>query len=124
MLLTLSCTSSSTACHILSFAVDTTIVGLMVTEHNMYREEVQQLVDWCKDINLSLNFWRTKEIVDFRRPSGDHSPLRFTEAAVKRVKSTPGQPTPAYWLREPSRLSLLQGDHRKRPYHLDHRLVR
>ncbi|KAI4898625.1 hypothetical protein NFI96_006403 [Prochilodus magdalenae] len=54
-----------------------------------YREEVQQLTDWCRTNNLSLNVDKTKEmVVDFRRARRDHSPLHIDGSTVEIVKST------------------------------------
>lgn len=58
-------------------------------DESVYREEVYQLVVWCRDNNLSLNVDKTKEmIVDFRRTQADHSPLHINGTTVDRVRSS------------------------------------
>ncbi|KAI4884853.1 hypothetical protein NFI96_009066 [Prochilodus magdalenae] len=76
--------------HIIKFADDTTVVGLISkNDESAYREEVQQLTDWCRTNNLSLNVDKTKEmVVDFRRTRRDHSPLHIDGSTVEIVKST------------------------------------
>lgn len=55
-----------------------------------YREEVNQLVIWCDNNNLSLNVSKTKEVtVDFRRKLTVHNPLKITGSTVlELVRST------------------------------------
>ncbi|KAK3539814.1 hypothetical protein QTP70_013300 [Hemibagrus guttatus] len=76
--------------HIVKFADDTTVVGLISKNDELaYREEVQSLTAWCKANSLSLNVDKTKEmVVDFRRAQSDHSPLFIDGSAVEIVKST------------------------------------
>ncbi|KAI4883835.1 hypothetical protein NFI96_020724 [Prochilodus magdalenae] len=76
--------------HIIKFADDTTVVALISkNDESAYREEVQQLTDWCRTNNLSLNVDKTKEmVVDFRRTRRDHSPLHIDGSTVEIVKST------------------------------------
>ncbi|KAI4895175.1 hypothetical protein NFI96_005325 [Prochilodus magdalenae] len=76
--------------HIIKFADDTTVVGLISkNDESAYREEVQRLTDWCRTNNLSLNVDKTKEmVVDFRRTRRDHSPLNIDGSTVEIVKST------------------------------------
>ncbi|XP_072887126.1 mitochondrial import receptor subunit TOM40 homolog isoform X4 [Hemitrygon akajei] len=72
--------------HIIKFADDTTVVGLISkNDESAYREEVQQLMDWCRANNLSLNVNKTnKMVVDFRRAQSDHSPLNVNGSLVDR----------------------------------------
>ena len=43
------------------FADDTTVLGLITeNDETVYREEVRDLIVWCKDNNLSLNMIKTK----------------------------------------------------------------
>ncbi|KAK3573094.1 hypothetical protein QTP86_013015 [Hemibagrus guttatus] len=59
------------------------------TTESAYREEMQQLIAWCKDNNLSLNIDKTKEmVVDFRRAQSDHSPLIIDGSPVEIIKRT------------------------------------
>ena len=65
------CTHDCMARHdsntIITFADDTTVVGL-INDKTAYSEEVRDLVMWCQDNNLSLNVIKTKEmIVDYRK---------------------------------------------------------
>ncbi len=75
-LLTHDCTAKFSSNHIIKFADDTTVVGLISNnDETHYREEVAQLAEWCGVNNLSLNVEKTKEVVmDFRRNSVDHPP--------------------------------------------------
>ncbi|KAI4903886.1 hypothetical protein NFI96_004962 [Prochilodus magdalenae] len=76
--------------HIIKFAEDTTVEGLISkNDESAYRKEVQRLTDWCRTNNLSLNVDKTKEmVVDFRRTRRDHSPLHIDGSTVEIVKST------------------------------------
>lgn len=47
-----------------SYSDDTTVVGLIRNnDHHAYREEVEQLVNWCGRNDLILNVDKTKEII-------------------------------------------------------------
>ncbi|KAK3509707.1 hypothetical protein QTP70_008446 [Hemibagrus guttatus] len=89
-LLTHDCAAMLSFNHIIKFADDTTVVGLISkNDESAYREEVQRLTAWCKDNNLSLNVEKTKEmVVDFRRAQSDHCPLNIDGSNVEIVKST------------------------------------
>ncbi len=89
-LLTHDCTAKFSSNHIIKFADDTTVVGLISNnDETHYREEVAQLAEWCGTNNLSLNVGKTKEVVlDFRRNSVDHPPLTINSSTVERVSST------------------------------------
>ncbi len=90
-LLTHDCTAKFSSNHIIKFADDTTVVGLISNnDETHYREEVAQLAEWCGANNLSLNVKKTKEVVmDFRRRnSTDHPPLTIDSSTVERVSST------------------------------------
>ncbi len=89
-LLTHDCTAKFSSNHIIKFADDTTVVGLISNnDETHYREEVAQLAEWCGTNNLSLNVGKTKEVVlDFRRNSVDHPPLTIDSSTVERVSST------------------------------------
>ncbi len=79
-LLTHDCTDKFSSNHIIKFADDTTVVGLISNnDETHYREEVAQLAEWC-----------SKEVVlDFRRRnSTDHPPLTIDSSTVERVSST------------------------------------
>ncbi len=89
-LLTHDCTAKFSSNHIIKFADDTTVVGLISNnDETHYREEVAQLAEWCGTNNLSLNVGKAKEVVlDFRRNSVDHPPLTIDSQTVERVSST------------------------------------
>ncbi|KAF7661151.1 hypothetical protein LDENG_00267420, partial [Lucifuga dentata] len=75
----LNCVARSTSNHIIKYADDTTVVGLIRNDDDRaYREEVEQLVNWCSRNNLLLNVDKTKEIiVDFRKKQPSHTPLHI-----------------------------------------------
>ncbi len=54
-LLTHDCTAKSSSNHIIKFADDTTVVGLIRNNDETHREEVAQLAEWCGANNLSPN---------------------------------------------------------------------
>ncbi|KAK1796807.1 hypothetical protein P4O66_000875 [Electrophorus voltai] len=88
-LLTHDCAAMHSSNHIIKFADNTTVVGL-INKHNesAYREEVRELVSWCKVNNLYLNVDKTKEmVVDFRRARRDHSPLAINGSSMEIVKN-------------------------------------
>ncbi len=89
-LLTHDCTAKFSYNHIIKFANDTSVVGLISNnDETHYREEVAQLAECCGANNLSLNVEKTKEVVmDFRRNSVDHPPLTIDSSTVERVSST------------------------------------
>ncbi|KAK3528228.1 hypothetical protein QTP86_027679 [Hemibagrus guttatus] len=89
-LLTHDCAAMHSSNHIIKFADDTTVVGLISkNDESAYREEVQRLTAWCKANNLFLNVEKTKEMVaDFRRAQSDHSPLNIDGSNMEIVKST------------------------------------
>ncbi len=74
MLLTHDCTAKFSSNHIIKFADDTSVVGLISNnDETHYREEVAYLAKWCGVNNPSLIVGKTKEVVmDFRRNSIDH----------------------------------------------------
>ncbi|KAI5089719.1 gastrula zinc finger protein XlCGF28.1-like [Silurus meridionalis] len=89
-LLTHDCAPRHRSNHVIKFADDSTVVGLISkNDESAYREEVQRLTAWCGANNLSLNVDKTKEmVVDFRRARSDHSPLIIDGYSVEIVKST------------------------------------
>ena len=54
-------------------------VGILWISNNdetEYRNETENLVNWCSNNNLSLNVNKAKEIViNFRKHSGEHVPV-------------------------------------------------
>ncbi len=75
--------------HIIQFAADTTVVGLVSNEDESTYREVNQLILWCDNNNLSLNVSKTKEItVDFMRKQMVHNPFTINGSTVDSVIST------------------------------------
>ncbi len=89
-LLTHVYTAKFSSNHIIKFADDTSVVGLISNnDETHYREEVAESAEWCGANNLSLNVSKTKEIViDFKQNSGDYPPLPIDSSTVERVSST------------------------------------
>ncbi len=87
VLLTHDCTAKFSSNHIIKFANDTSVVGLISNnDETHYREEVAQLAEWYGANNLSLNVSKTKEVgMDFRRDSGDHPSLTINSSTVERA---------------------------------------
>ena len=83
-----NCVAAHDSNHIIKFADDTTVVGLITdNDEAVYREEVRDLAVWCQDNNLSLNVSKTKElIVDYRKWRGEHAPIHIDGAIVERVE--------------------------------------
>eukprot|EP00061_Rhincodon_typus_P003092 g19253.t1 len=53
-----------------------------------YRREIESLVTWCNENNLSLNIGKTKElIIDFRNKEGEYTPIYKNRTEVERVKT-------------------------------------
>ncbi|KAK3549963.1 hypothetical protein QTP86_016837, partial [Hemibagrus guttatus] len=113
-LLTHDCAAIYSLNHIIRFANDMTVVGLISkNDESAYREEVQQLTAWCKANNLSLNVEKTKDmVVDSRRAQSGHSPLFIDGSSVEEdslvyiwQKTSPGHSTPAPSARKPSSIS-------------------
>lgn len=69
-LYTNDCTSGEPSVKLLKFVDDTTIIGLIKdSDKSAYRQEVEQLVQWCSQNHLELNPQKTVEMtVDFRSP--------------------------------------------------------
>lgn len=89
-LMTHDCGARYNSNHIIKFADDTTVVGLISNDDDSaYRDEVHQFINWCDTNNLHLNVNKTKEItVDFRRNHRSHPPLTIYGSVVESVEST------------------------------------
>ena len=89
-LLTHDCKPTFSANHIVKFADNTTVVGLISNNDETNYRKVNQLALWCQNNNLFLNVEKTKEIVvDFRRTHYQPPlPLTINGAAVEQVSST------------------------------------
>eukprot|EP00061_Rhincodon_typus_P009024 g32169.t1 len=74
---------------IYKFADDTTVVGrISNNDESKYRWEVEGLVTWYDENNLSLNISKTKElIINFRNKGGEHAPISINGPEVERMKS-------------------------------------
>eukprot|EP00061_Rhincodon_typus_P005269 g24571.t1 len=74
---------------IYKFADDTIVVGwISNNDKSKYRREIEGLVMWCNENNLSLNIGKTKElIIDFRKKGREHIPICINRTEVERVKS-------------------------------------
>ena len=67
ILYTNDCVSDKDSVHILKYADDTAILGLIRDDESQYRNSVETFVQYCEDNHLNLNVKKTKEIVfDFR----------------------------------------------------------
>lgn len=73
--MTNDCVGKSTTNHIIKYADDTTVVGL--------------IMDWCNTNNLLLNVGKSKEIIaDFRKSRPCHSLLHIDNTVVEAVEGT------------------------------------
>jgi len=73
---------------IFKFADDTTRVGrISYNDETEYRNERENLVNWCSDNNLSLNVNKTKEVVIFRKRSGESVLVSINGDEVEVVNS-------------------------------------
>ena len=65
------------------------MVGLITdNDETAYREEVRDLIVWCKDNNLSLNVIKTKEmILDYWKKKTAHASILIDGAVVEHVES-------------------------------------
>ncbi|KAK1795587.1 hypothetical protein P4O66_001079 [Electrophorus voltai] len=71
-LLTHDCATMHILIYIFKLTDDTTVVGLISEDdESAYREEVRELVCWCKVNNLHLNVDKTKEMLT----SGEHGEI-------------------------------------------------
>jgi hypothetical protein len=74
---------------IITFADDTTVVGLITNnDETAYREEVRDMAGWCQNNNLSHNVIKTKEmIVDYRKRRTEHAPILIDGGVVEQVEN-------------------------------------
>ncbi|KAL0186728.1 hypothetical protein M9458_018398, partial [Cirrhinus mrigala] len=81
-LYTSDCTSKDTSVMLLTFADDTTLIGLINDgDESAYRQEVKELAVWCSHNNLELNKLKTEEMtVDFRRNHPALPPLNIIDS--------------------------------------------
>ncbi|GAA6107961.1 thymidylate kinase isoform X1 [Tachysurus ichikawai] len=88
-LYTYDCTPTHPTNAIIKFADDTTVIGLISgDDESAYRDEVRKLEEWCSVNNLSLNTYKTKELIlDFRRCHTEPAPLYINGECVERVNT-------------------------------------
>ena len=87
-LVTHDCASSNDSSLIVKFADDTTTAGFIFNNNeSAYRDQVDELVDWCNRNNLQLNVDKTKEMIfDFRKKNKiNHIPLNILDKDVEIV---------------------------------------
>lgn len=90
--------------HTVRFTDDTAVVGLTSKNtESVYRQEVKEPVDWCREYNLGINVMRT--IVDNFKYLGLHifNDLKWATSAASIVKKAQRMPVPfegaeAAWL--------------------------
>ena len=83
-----SVNNATTGTHILKFAYDTRIQGLIFEDKTNYRETIHWFVKWCEKHCLLLNVKKTKEmIIDFRRNKNPLAPVLINNEEVERVES-------------------------------------
>ena len=68
-------------CHLIKYADDTVIVGLISdNDETDYIKQISEVVQWCSSHNLLLNVSKTKEIIfDFRHSHFVHQPLTIDD---------------------------------------------
>ena len=90
-LYTNDCTSNDPSVHILKYADDTVIVGLIKQNEDAYRENIVSFGRWCKDNHIVLNVKKTKEMIfDFRKKKvfdPFNSPILLDGDAIEMVHS-------------------------------------
>eukprot|EP00061_Rhincodon_typus_P017241 g45845.t1 len=88
-LYTYDCVTKFRTNAIYKFANDTILVGrISNNDESKYRREIEGLVIWCNENNLSLNIGKTKElIIDFRKKGGEHGSIYINGTEVARMDS-------------------------------------
>ena len=91
ILYTNDCVSNDPSVHVLKYADDTVILGLINENENAYREHIASFGMWCKDNHLVLNSKKTKEMIfDFRKKKDfepHSSPIVFDGDPIEYVHS-------------------------------------
>ena len=68
------------------FSNDASFAGMIIGDESTYKTAVKDLVSWCDDNFLCLNFSRTKEmVIDFQRNAPALYPLVIKGEQVKFV---------------------------------------
>jgi hypothetical protein len=89
-LYTSDCRSSDDSTRIFKYADDTVIVGQLNRKSNeeVYRQCIDNFVDWCSDNFLLLNTKKTKEIIfDFSKKEVTHDPIIISGEQIDVVES-------------------------------------
>ena len=88
-LFTNDCVSVNQSVRVVKLSDDTTVIGCINNANeSVYREEFQRLVGWCKNSNLVLNIFKTKEmIIDFRKKKTPIHPLFIDGGDVLQADS-------------------------------------
>eukprot|EP00061_Rhincodon_typus_P018878 g48243.t1 len=61
---------------------------ITINNESEYRKEIEDLVMWCNENNLSLNVDKTKElIIAFRKKGGEYASININGTEVERVES-------------------------------------
>ena len=83
-LYTNDCISGDSSVKLLKYVDDTTVIGLIRDgDESAYRQEVEQLVNWCSQNHLELNPLKTMEMtVNFRRNPSPLPPLTILNNTV------------------------------------------
>lgn len=65
---------------------DTAILSLLKNDSNInvYKAELEEVVQWCEEHNLRLNIGKTKEMVFDPRSISDHIPVLINGERVFR----------------------------------------
>jgi hypothetical protein len=73
--------------HIIKYADDTAIIGLVEEDNDIeYMECIKFVGKWCKDNFLDLNVQKTKEVIfDFRKNSAHKQPVRIDSECIEVV---------------------------------------
>ena len=74
--------------HLIKFADDTSLQGMIHEDESSYRDAVIEFTSWCRDNFLILNVKKTKElIIDFRKNSAPKTQLQIEGEDVEIVTS-------------------------------------
>ena len=74
--------------HLIKFADDTVVQGLISNDESSYRQAIGWFTSWCNDHFLQLNVRKTKEmVIDFRKNQDPLDPIFINGEEVERVKT-------------------------------------
>ena len=81
--------NATTGTHILKFADDPCIQGLIFEDETNYRETLHWFVKWCEDHFLLLKVKKNPKemIIDFRRNKNSLIPVLINNEEIERVES-------------------------------------